>query len=134
MSFALHDLFGFSFEEVGTVLGRSSVAVGQLASRARRRGRGGSARGTADIAARAEVVAAFAEAAHGGRRDQLLRLLDPDVSLSIDVSLLPPGAASQVRGATTMAARARRPARPYSFSWRAPQPWSPPYVARSCAS
>jgi RNA polymerase sigma-70 factor (ECF subfamily) len=106
LAFVLHDLFGLSFEEVGAVLGRSKVAVRQLASRARRRVRGGPDRGTTDITARAAVVAAFAEAARGGRLDQLLRLLDPDVTLTIDASLLPPGAPSQVRGSTTVATRA----------------------------
>ena len=106
LAFVLHDLFGLTFEEVGAVLGRSTVAVRQLASRARRRVRGGPDRETTDIAARAEVVAAFADAARGGRFDQLLRLLDPEVTLTIDASLLPPGAPSQVRGSTDVATRA----------------------------
>src|SRR5439155_8911186 len=35
-AFVLHDVFGFSFEAVGTIVGRSPAAARQLASRARR--------------------------------------------------------------------------------------------------
>src|SRR3954453_5844443 len=41
LAFVLHDLFAMPFDEIGTVLGRSSAAARQLASRARRRGPGG---------------------------------------------------------------------------------------------
>ncbi|MEZ5340898.1 MAG: sigma factor-like helix-turn-helix DNA-binding protein [Acidimicrobiales bacterium] len=37
VAFVLHDLFGYSFDEVGDALGRSNTAVRQLASRARRK-------------------------------------------------------------------------------------------------
>src|SRR5690242_19571150 len=36
IAFVLHDVFGYSFDAVGEVLGRSSAACRQLASRARR--------------------------------------------------------------------------------------------------
>src|SRR5262245_43857202 len=36
-AFVLHDVFGFSFEVVGSIVGRSPAACRQLASRARRR-------------------------------------------------------------------------------------------------
>src|SRR5258708_26746708 len=40
VAFVLHDLFGVSFEEIGSVVGRSAAATRQLASRARRSVRG----------------------------------------------------------------------------------------------
>src|SRR2546421_6386137 len=40
VAFVLHDLFSVPFDEVASVMGRSSVAVRQLASRARRRVQG----------------------------------------------------------------------------------------------
>jgi RNA polymerase sigma-70 factor (ECF subfamily) len=106
LAFVLHDLFGLPFEEVGAVLGRSTDAVRQLASRARRRLRGAPTGASARIAAQAEVVAAFAEAARGGRLDRLLLLLDPEVTLTVDASLLLPGAPRKVQGAAVVAHRA----------------------------
>src|SRR5215475_11519478 len=41
VAFVLHDMFEFSFDEIGPIVGRSSTATRQLASRARRRVRGG---------------------------------------------------------------------------------------------
>src|SRR5947208_7346059 len=43
LAFVLHDLFAMPFDEIGTVLGRSSAAARQLASRARRRVQGAGA-------------------------------------------------------------------------------------------
>ena len=43
LAFVLHDMFAVPFDEIGPMIGRSPVAARQLASRARRRVRGGSA-------------------------------------------------------------------------------------------
>jgi DNA-directed RNA polymerase specialized sigma24 family protein len=40
VALALHDVFGYAFDEIGVVLGRSVTAVRQLASRARRKTQG----------------------------------------------------------------------------------------------
>src|SRR5919204_1626323 len=45
VAFVLHDVFAVPFEEIGPIVGRSPVAARQLASRARRRVRGGGAPG-----------------------------------------------------------------------------------------
>lgn len=37
LAFVLHDMFGVSFEEIGPIVGRSTAAARQLASRGRRR-------------------------------------------------------------------------------------------------
>jgi RNA polymerase sigma factor (sigma-70 family) len=111
LAFVLHDLFGLPFDEVSAIVGRSPTAARQLASRARRRVRapaGGIAPGRA---VRAELVAAFAKASGEGRMDDLLRILDPDVTLTLDQSHLPPGTPGVVLGAAKVAARARAGAR-----------------------
>src|ERR671916_2488382 len=41
LAFVLHDLFQLPFDEIAPMVGRSPAAARQLASRARRRGRGG---------------------------------------------------------------------------------------------
>src|SRR5262245_37555315 len=41
LAFVLHDMFGMPFEEIAPIVGRSAEAARQLASRARRRVRGG---------------------------------------------------------------------------------------------
>src|ERR1700744_4556108 len=41
LAFVLHDMFGVSFEEIAPIVDRSPAATRQLASRARRRVRGG---------------------------------------------------------------------------------------------
>src|SRR6185437_9374266 len=45
VAFVLHDVFDLSFEEIAPIIGRSEVASRQLASRARRRVRGGDTAG-----------------------------------------------------------------------------------------
>ncbi len=107
MAFVLHDLFGLSFDEVAGVVGRSPAAARQLASRARRRVQMPGDSVSEDLKARADIVAAFAKASREGRIEDLLRLLDPDVTLTLDTSALPPGVAGVIRGATAVAARAR---------------------------
>src|SRR5215208_1497050 len=41
LAFVLHDMFGIPFDEIAPIVGRSPAAARQLASRARRRVRGG---------------------------------------------------------------------------------------------
>lgn len=66
--FVLHDVFGYPFDEISAIVGRSSTAVRQLASRARRKVQGAPEPITSKDA-RAEsrrVVKAFLTAARGG--------------------------------------------------------------------
>jgi RNA polymerase sigma-70 factor, ECF subfamily len=106
LAFVLHDLFGLSFDEVATVVGRSPAAARQLASRARRRVRAPTGGASAGLAARAELVAAFAKASREGQMEDMLRILDPDVTLTLNTSGLPPGISGIVRGAARIASRA----------------------------
>ena len=80
-SFLLHDVFGFPFDAVAELVGRTPAACRQLASRARRSIREGEAAEAAmvDPAARA-VAERFAAACAGGDLRALLRELDPGVS------------------------------------------------------
>lgn len=101
LAFVLHDLFALSFEEIGSILGRSSAAAKQLASRARRRVRGAPAPSDADRARQRAIVDAFLRAARAGDLEGLLAVLDPDAVLHID------GAARMAFGAKDAANTAR---------------------------
>lgn len=86
-AFVLHDVFNYSFDDVGTVVGRSPAACRQLATRARRRihGDGGVARSSVESAEQRRVTDAFIGAASTGDLDGLLAVLDPDVSGHADL-------------------------------------------------
>ncbi len=86
-AFVLHDVFGYPFEEISTIMGRSGTAVRQLASRARRKVQG-HPHAADERVARAEhdlVVDAFLEAARGGDLARLLALLAPDAVMRPDL-------------------------------------------------
>lgn len=100
LAFVLHDLFAVPFDEVGRALGRSTAAVKQLASRARRRVRGVPAPAAAGRARQREVVEAFLRAARAGDLEGLLAVLDPDAVVRIDAAArldAPPSEAGQPR-------------------------------------
>jgi RNA polymerase sigma-70 factor (ECF subfamily) len=107
LAFVLHDLFGVAFEEIAPMVGRTPQAARQLASRARRRVRGGPEGRASDLEDHRNIIAAFAAASREGRIQDLLCLLDPDVRLTVDATLLPTGVPREVRGADQVAPRAR---------------------------
>ena len=111
LAFVLHDLFGFSFDDIASIMDRSSVAVRQLASRARRRVRDVSLNETANALEQRRAVGAFFSASREGNYEALLELLDPEVVLRIDRRLLPQDAPDVLRGAATVARRAQLGAR-----------------------
>jgi RNA polymerase sigma-70 factor (ECF subfamily) len=102
LAFVLHDLFAVPFEEIAPIVERSPAATRQLASRARRRVRGGTAGAGGDPGRRRAVVAAFLAASRGGDFDALLALLDPDVVLRVDEAARRSGAVD-ARGAAAVA-------------------------------
>ncbi|WP_283098755.1 sigma-70 family RNA polymerase sigma factor [Frankia sp. AgB32] len=114
LAFVLHDLFGLPFDEIGPTLDRTPAAARQLASRARRRVRGGQSPpdDTTTGAAGREIVAAFFAAARGGRFDELVTLLHPDVVLRADGGPARAPATAVVRGAAAVARRAMMFAQP----------------------
>ena len=86
-AFVLHDIFGYPFDEISSIMGRSGTAVRQLASRARQKVRG-APDPVASQAARAEsqrVVDAFLAASRGGDLAKLLLLLAPDAVMRADL-------------------------------------------------
>ena len=79
-AFVLHDVFGFSFAEIAEIVGRTTAACRQLASRARRSVRSGAPRVQPDAAApEARVVERFIAACAGGDIGALMAVLDPDI-------------------------------------------------------
>jgi RNA polymerase sigma-70 factor (ECF subfamily) len=99
LAFVLHDLFAMPFDEIGPIVGRSSSAARQLASRARRRVQGASAP-EVDLATQRRVVDAFIAALRAGDMEALVAVLDPEVVARVD------GGASQIRGAREWASGA----------------------------
>jgi RNA polymerase sigma-70 factor, ECF subfamily len=98
LAFVLHDMFAVPFEEIAPIVGRSAEAARQLASRARRRVRGGGAPDP-DLVRQREVVEAFIKALRAGDFEGLLAVLDPDLVVRADIS----GAPTEVRGAAVWA-------------------------------
>jgi RNA polymerase sigma-70 factor (ECF subfamily) len=109
VAFVLHDLFSVPFDEIAEIMGRSTVSVRQLASRARRRVAGRPVPDS-DLARQWDVVGAFYAAAREGEFQRLLELLDPDVVLRIEGGAAP-GASRLIRGARAVAQRASEGAR-----------------------
>ena len=103
LAFVLHDLFAMPFDEIARVVGRSETAARQLASRARRRVRGGATEPDADLARSREVVDAFLAASRAGDFDALLAVLDQDVVFRADHAAVLAGASREVRGASAVA-------------------------------
>ncbi|MGW3997532.1 sigma-70 family RNA polymerase sigma factor [Amycolatopsis sp. NPDC004772] len=100
LAFVLHDLFAVPFEEIARILGKSTAAAKMLASRARRKVRTPS---PPTGPSQHEVVQAFLTAARDGDFEQLLRVLDPEVRLTVDT----PDGVVVVLGATNVATGAR---------------------------
>ena len=103
LAFVLHDTFAAPFDEIAPMVGRSSTAARQLASRARRRVQGAAPVPDADLTRQREAVDAFLAAARGGDFDALLTVLDPDVVQRVDSGAVPAGASRVVRGAEVVA-------------------------------
>jgi RNA polymerase sigma factor (sigma-70 family) len=103
LAFVLHDIFAVPFEEIAKVVEREVAATRQLASRARRRIRGGAKEASADLTASREMVDAFLAASRAGNFDALLALLDPDIVYRADLK----GKSQVVRGVTAVARQAR---------------------------
>jgi RNA polymerase sigma factor (sigma-70 family) len=106
LAFVLHDMFAVPFDDIAAIVDRSPEAARQLASRARRRVRGGAPVGDADLDEQRAVVDAFMAAAREGNFDALVAILDPDVVLRADSGPGLPEATLEIRGAAEVASRA----------------------------
>ncbi|HEY3453147.1 MAG TPA: sigma-70 family RNA polymerase sigma factor [Bryobacteraceae bacterium] len=98
LAFVLHDMFAVPFEEIASIVGCSSSAARQLASRARRRVRGTAAIPDVDLKQQRRVVDAFFAAVRDGNFDALIAVLDPDVVVRSDH-----GTVREIRGARVAA-------------------------------
>ena len=102
LAFVLHDMFAVPFHEIGQILGKSADATKMIASRARRKVQA-TDRPAGPDREQTAVVQAFRAAALDGDFEALLRVLDPNVKLTVDT----PDGVVVTLGATKVAAGAR---------------------------
>jgi RNA polymerase sigma factor (sigma-70 family) len=105
VAFVLHDVVAVPFDEIAPIVGRTTMAARQLASRARRRVQGAPVPDV-DLDGQWAVVDAFLAAAREGDFERLLAVLDPEVVLRSDGGPARPGLTTLVRGAQTVATQA----------------------------
>ena len=103
LAFVLHDIFAIPFEEIAPIVDREVPATRQLASRARRRARGGAMVKDADLPSQRNVVDAFLAASRSGDFNALLTVLDPEIVFRIDGATSPKGLPREVHGAPAVA-------------------------------
>lgn len=101
IAFVLHDMFDLPFDDIAPIVGRSTVATRQLASRARRRVQG--APRDVDVRPERKMVDAFLTAAREGNFEALLTLLDPQVVMRADDAAIRMGGPRQLSGSAAVA-------------------------------
>lgn len=107
VAFVLHDVFGYPFDDVSALLGRSATATRKLASRARHKLQD-APETTEEQTARDEhkrVVEAFLTAARGGEMADMLALLAPDAVMRADAVGIEMGTDPSYDGAAAVAER-----------------------------
>ena len=97
--FVLREVFGFSFPEIASAVGRSEAACRQLAVRARRHMNAGRPRFETDRKEREELAARFFDALREGDVDGLRELLAADIQLVGDGGGKAPQLARSIIGA-----------------------------------
>ncbi|HEX7103645.1 MAG TPA: sigma-70 family RNA polymerase sigma factor [Nitrolancea sp.] len=108
VAFVLHDMFALPFDEIAQIVGRSSAATRQMASRARRRVRQAARMSNDEFTLQHEVASAFLNAVRAGDVEALLAVLDPDVELHAGGVLAVSGEPRTVHGAVNVASGAVR--------------------------
>jgi RNA polymerase sigma factor (sigma-70 family) len=106
LAFVLHDLFAMPFDEIGSIVGRTSTAARQLASRARRRVQGTATVRPAALAQQRRAVDAFLSALRSRDFNALVAVLDPNAVIHVDAAASPTGAVTEVQGAENWAKQA----------------------------
>lgn len=107
VAFVLHDVFGYPFEDLSALLGRSGTATRKLASRARRKLQDAEDT-TEEKTARQDherVVEAFLTAARSGEMSDMLALLAPDAVMRADAIGVEMGTEALYDGAAAVAER-----------------------------
>ncbi|RDI44432.1 sigma-70 family RNA polymerase sigma factor [Nocardia mexicana] len=103
IAFVLHDLFAVPFADIAPIVDRSPETTQRIASRARRRVRGDSTRGSDDRMRRYRAVEAFLRAAQHGEFEALLAMLDPDATYRPDEAARLLGAGTDFDGGRVLA-------------------------------
>lgn len=99
--FVLHEVFGFTHDEIADMVGKSGPAVRQIAHRAREHVRARRRRFDPVDSARATAVTEkFMAATRSGNVDELVRMLAPDVRFTADSDGKATAARRPVQGAT----------------------------------
>jgi RNA polymerase sigma-70 factor (ECF subfamily) len=101
IAFVLHDMFDLTFDDIAPIVGRSTLATRQLASRARRRVQGAPRHD--DVRAERRIVDAFLAAAREGDFEALLAVLDPNVVMRGDAAAVRMGGPRQLSGSAAVA-------------------------------
>lgn len=109
LAFVLHDMFDLSFDEISAIIGRSPVAARQLASRARKRVRSGSAP-SPSVSKQRTVVDAFLAALRAGDFNALVSVLDPGLVVRTDAASATSAIPTEIRGAEFWAHQALKTA------------------------
>lgn len=109
--FVLHDVFGMPHGEISAVIGKSVVAVRQIARRARQHVAARQLREQVSRSEQQTVVERFLVALQTGQLQQLMDVLAPDVVLTADGGGLVPAARVPVHGAGLVANLLVRPNR-----------------------
>ncbi|GGP85612.1 RNA polymerase sigma factor [Streptomyces melanogenes] len=103
LAFVLHDMFAVPFDQIAPMIEKTPATARQLASRARRRVKSGTAAPDPDQSRRRQVAEAFLAATRGGDFEALVTLLHPDVVLRADKSVVPSPEPIFLGGAVTVA-------------------------------
>ncbi|MGO7834881.1 sigma-70 family RNA polymerase sigma factor [Rhizobium johnstonii] len=103
VAFVLHDMFDLPFDEIAPIIGRSSAATRQLASRARRRVQGVDEAPDVDFGRKRTIVEAFLTASRNGDLEGLIAVLAPDVVFRPDATAARFGTIGEMRGAAHVA-------------------------------
>jgi RNA polymerase sigma-70 factor (ECF subfamily) len=102
-AFLLHDVFGYSFDEVARIVDRTPAATRKLAARARSAVEARRPRYPARAEEQRRIVAAFLDASSNGDIAALLELLDPSVTYRSDGGGLVAAARKMFTGAQRVA-------------------------------
>ena len=124
VAFVLHDVFDLQFDEIAPIVDRTPEAARQLASRARRRVRGGEPRSSSDSQSQRVAVQSFLAALRAGDFEGMLAVLDPNVLVRMDTGAAGPprefrGAENWARGASAAFSRYARFVQPVLVDGRA---------------
>ena len=103
VAFVLHDMFDLPFDEIAPIIGRSSAAARQLASRARRRVQGLDEAPDVDLGRKRTIAEAFLTASRNGDLEALIAVLAPDVVFRPDATAARFGTIGEMRGAAHVA-------------------------------